>query len=158
LQLRPAQAPVLDPAQIAMNGDQIISDALDAELTVLYIEDNVSNFELIEGALTRLGNPTLLSAMQGGLGIDLATQHGPDVILLDLHLPDMHGSEVLVRLKSDDSTRSIPVIVLSADASPNQVTRLLEAGAYAYLTKPLDIALLLETVHRAAGELETAAG
>jgi CheY-like chemotaxis protein len=121
---------------------------------VLYIEDNVSNFELIKSALTRLGTPTLLSAMQGRLGIDLATQHRPDVVLLDLHLPDMHGREVLAQLKSDPSTSSIPIIVLSADATQRQITRLLDMGAYAYLTKPVDIPGFLETVQRAASGRE----
>jgi PAS domain S-box-containing protein len=153
LKLSAAEAPRLDPAHPAPR-DGAAARSSDSELTVLYIEDNVSNFELIKGALARLGSPTLLSAMQGRLGIDLATQHRPDVVLLDLHLPDMHGKEVLAQLKADPSTRSIPVVVLSADATPRQIRRLLDAGAYEYLTKPVDIPRFLETVQRAAGERE----
>jgi len=153
LELSRAEPPRLDSAQPRV-GDDAATGATDAELTVLYIEDNVSNFELIKGALARLGSPTLLSAIQGRLGIDLATQHLPDVVLLDLHLPDMHGREVLAQLKADPSTRPIPVIVLSADATQGQIRRLLDAGAYEYLTKPVDIPRFLETVQRAAGERE----
>lgn len=153
LELSPAEAPRIDPVRLPV-GNDIAAGRSGSELTVLYIEDNVSNFELIKSALVRLGSPTLLSAMQGRLGIDLAVQHRPDVVLLDLHLPDMHGREVLARLKSDPSTRSIPVIVLSADATPRQVKRLLDAGAYEYLTKPVDIPGFLETVQRAAGGRE----
>jgi len=153
LELSPAQAPRIDPVPSATD-DVVVAGPSDSELTVLYIEDNVSNFELIESALTRLGSPTLLSAMQGRLGIDLAVQHRPDLVLLDLHLPDMHGREVLAQLKADPSTRSIPVIVLSADATKGQITRLLDMGAYEYLTKPVDIPGFLDTVQRAAGERE----
>ena len=81
----------------------------------------------------------LISAMQGRLGVELAMQHHPDLVLLDLHLPDIHGYEVLQRLRANDATRGIPVIVTSADATPGQVERLLSAGADDYLTKPLDI-------------------
>jgi PAS domain S-box-containing protein len=154
LELRPADAPRLEAAQPAVDGDDVDTGPGESQLTVLYIEDNVSNLDLIKGALKRLGSSTLLSAMQGRLGIDLATQHRPHVVLLDLHLPDMQGSEVLAQLKSEPSTRSIPVIVLSADATERQVKRLLDAGAYEYLTKPVDIPQLLETVQRAAGERE----
>jgi PAS domain S-box-containing protein len=149
LELAAATAPQL------VSGPQAASAATAAlpdspELTLLYIEDNVTNLELIKGALTRLGSPTLLSAVQGRLGIDLAAQHLPDVVLLDLHLPDMHGREVLAQLKSDPRTRHIPVIVLSADATERQVRRLLDAGAYDYLTKPIEIPNFLKTIRRAA--------
>jgi len=64
-------------------------------------------------------------------------------VLLDLHLPDLPGNEVLARLLADPVTKSIPVVVLSADATPGQVSRLLEQGARAYLTKPLDVKKIL---------------
>jgi CheY-like chemotaxis protein len=84
--------------------------------------------------------------MQGKLGVDLARQHRPDLILLDLHLPDLHGREVLQQLKRDPATAAIPVIVLSADATPAQVERLRAAGAADYATKPIDLEWLLDTV------------
>lgn len=107
--------------------------------SVLYVEDNVSNFRLIERVLEKWGDVNLLSAMQGGLGLELARQHLPDMILLDLNLPDMHGERVLMALMEDQSTRDIPVVVVSADATPGQIQRLLDAGARAYLTKPIDV-------------------
>jgi CheY-like chemotaxis protein len=84
--------------------------------------------------------------MQGGLGLELAREHGPDMILLDLHLPDINGDEVLRRLRAEPETQGIPVVMLSADATPRQIERLLQAGASAYLTKPLDVKRFLQVV------------
>ena len=114
--------------------------------TVLYVEDNLSNFQLIERLLTRRPGIKLLSAMQGRLGLDLAREHRPGLILLDLNLPDVHGSEVLRRLREDARTRDIPVVVISADASPKQLERLRAAGARDYLTKPIDVRRFLAIV------------
>lgn len=116
--------------------------------TVLYIEDNVSNQRLMERLVARRPGVRLISVAQGQAGIDLARTAAPDLILLDLHLPDMHGEEVLRRLWEDPRTRPIPVAVLSADATPSQIARLLAAGARAYLTKPLNIAEVLSLVDR----------
>lgn len=111
--------------------------------TVLYIEDNASNLGLVEQILSRCAGVKLLSAMQGHLGLDLAELHAPDWILLDVHLPDIPGSEVLRRLRLNPRTQSIPVTILSADATPGQIARLIDAGARDYLTKPLDVRKLL---------------
>ena len=81
----------------------------------------------------------LMTAMQGKIGLDLARKHFPDLILLDLHLPDLPGWEVLSQLKADKTTRNIPAVVISADATAHQINRLMDAGARAYLTKPLDV-------------------
>ncbi|MGH7481213.1 MAG: ATP-binding protein [Longimicrobiales bacterium] len=116
---------------------------------VLYIEDNLSNFKLIQRVLTYRPGVALLAAMQGHLGLELAAQHRPDLILLDLHLPDMHGSEVLASIKRDERLRSIPVVVISADATPGQIQRLIEAGARDYLTKPLNVQQFLEVLDEA---------
>ena len=86
----------------------------------------------------------LLTAMQGQMGIDLALEHKPDLIFLDLHLPDVPGDQVLLQLRSDRRTRDIPMVMISADATPGQISRLLEAGATDYLTKPLDVKKLLQ--------------
>ncbi len=107
--------------------------------TLLYIEDNVSNLTLIEHLLEHRPGITLLSAMQGGGGLELAREHEPDIIFLDLHLPDLNGDEVLARLRSDRRTADIPVVMISADATAKQIERLLAAGAYTYLTKPIDV-------------------
>jgi CheY-like chemotaxis protein len=106
---------------------------------ILYIEDNLSNLTLVEQMLAEQPHIELLTAMQGGLGLDLARKHLPDLILLDLHLPDLRGHEVLARLRQDAVTRAIPVVVISADATARQIQRLMAAGAQNYLTKPLDI-------------------
>jgi CheY-like chemotaxis protein len=115
------------------------ADEASVQGTVLYIEDNLSNLRLIEILLADRPGLRLLSAMQGQLGLDLAYEHQPDLILLDLHLPDLAGDEVLRLLQVDPRTRDVPVVMLSADATPRQVQRLLEQGAHAYLTKPIDI-------------------
>jgi signal transduction histidine kinase/CheY-like chemotaxis protein len=120
-------------------------------LTVLYIEDNVSNLQLVERLMERRGI-NLISAMRPQLGLDLASEHGPDLVLLDLHLPDMPGQEVLRRLRANAKTADIPVVVLSADARPNLITRMLEEGVRAFLTKPLDVKQLLELLDTVAEE------
>jgi PAS domain S-box-containing protein len=119
------------------------------EATILYIEDNLSNFELVHHILARAGEVELIPAMQGQLGVELAVQHRPDLVLLDLHLPDIAGEDVLRRLRADERTRSIPVVVLSADATPLQVTRLRGEGVVDYVTKPLEIGPFLDTLQRA---------
>jgi len=88
----------------------------------------------------------LLTAASGSDGLTAVSEHRPDLILLDVHLADMTGDQVLNRLKAQPATDSIPVIVLSADASPWVIRRLRTAGACAYLTKPLDLAKLGELI------------
>ncbi|HZR77857.1 MAG TPA: response regulator, partial [Chthoniobacterales bacterium] len=107
--------------------------------TLLYIEDNLSNLSLVEHLLGETAPIKLISAMQGQLGIELASRHQPDLILLDVHLPDINGADVLARLKAKPRTRDIPVVVLSADATRSQIDRLLGLGATDYLTKPLEV-------------------
>jgi PAS domain S-box-containing protein len=110
-----------------------------ATQSILYIEDNLSNLALVEQVLADRPGTALITSMEGKLGLDLARQHSPDLILLDLHLPDLPGWEVLAELKADAATRDIPVIVVSADATKRQINRLMSAGAAHYLTNPLDI-------------------
>jgi CheY-like chemotaxis protein/anti-sigma regulatory factor (Ser/Thr protein kinase) len=107
--------------------------------TVLYIEDNLSNLTLIEQIIETEPNIELITAMEGKAGLALARQHSPDLILLDLHLPDLPGWQVLAQLQADPATRHIPTVVISADATARQIKRLLAAGARAYLTKPVDV-------------------
>jgi CheY-like chemotaxis protein len=107
--------------------------------TVLYVEDNLSNLTLVQRILEPRRDIRLIPAMQGGLALELARLHKPDLILLDLHLPDIPGEEVFRQLKQATDCRDIPVVVLSADATPGQVDRMLAAGAHAYITKPLDV-------------------
>jgi CheY-like chemotaxis protein len=94
----------------------------------VYIEDNPSNLRLVERALERLPGVRLVSAVQVRVGIELVREHNPNVVLLDLHPPDLSGAEVLERLKADVATASIPVVVVSADATAGQVERLQGSG------------------------------
>ena len=111
--------------------------------TVLYIEDNLSNTRLIEMLLEAHPGVELLGAEQGSLGLEIARSRQPDLILLDLHLPDLPGWDVLAALRAEPRTRDIPTIIVSADATPNQIERLRRAGASDYLTKPLDVRALM---------------
>ena len=142
----PETAPVAAGPDATADLDAVAATDGGRSGTVLYIEDNLSNFRLVERTLALRANVRLLPAMLGGLGLDLAREHRPDLVLLDLHLPDMSGDELLARLRADPTTREIPVVVLSADATPGQVERLLASGARAYLTKPLDIGQFLAVV------------
>jgi CheY-like chemotaxis protein len=114
--------------------------------TVLYVEDNASNRVLMERILARRPGVRLLTAATGAVGLEVARTQLPDLILLDVHLPDILGDDVLRQLWADPVTRQIPVSVLSADATPGQIRRLLSAGARAYLTKPLDVEKVLSLV------------
>jgi signal transduction histidine kinase/CheY-like chemotaxis protein len=127
-------------------------------LTVLYIEDNLSNLQLVERVLSRRPGVRLISAMRPQLGLDLAAEHDPDLILLDLHLPDMPGQEVLRRLRAEPRTAEVPVVILSADARPALVDQLLGEGVRAFLTKPLDVKELLELLDAVAGERDSRQG
>ncbi len=128
------------------------SRAYSSAKTVLYVEDMVENVRLVEQILKQRPSVTLIPAMLAGVALDLARQHHPDLVLLDLHLPDMPGEEVLRRLRADPATSGIPVVVLSADATQAHISRLLGAGADAYLTKPISVRALLQTVDQIAGE------
>lgn len=115
---------------------------------ILYIEDNLSNLKLLEMMLEEWPAIELVSAMQGTIGLELALSLQPDAILLDLHLPDIPGADVLAKLKSDPKTALIPVVVISADATRGQAGKLRRAGAYDYLTKPLDLHVFLDVLEQ----------
>jgi CheY-like chemotaxis protein len=113
---------------------------------ILYVEDNLSNLTLVQRILDRDHDLDLIPAMQGGLALELARLHRPDLILLDLHLPDIPGEQVLKQLRDAADCRNIPVVILSADATPGQVERLRAAGAHAYVTKPLAVQPFIEII------------
>jgi PAS domain S-box-containing protein len=126
--------------------------------SVLYIEDNLSNLTLIEELLHEDAGFRLLTAMQGRIGLDLARQHSPDLILLDLHLPDMPGWDVLAELQGSEATRRIPTIIVSADATEGQFQRLLDAGARDYITKPIDVTHFYQVMEQATSNKEECLG
>jgi signal transduction histidine kinase/ActR/RegA family two-component response regulator len=109
---------------------------------VLYIEDNPANIEVVARFVKTKPGIRLQCAISGHAGLELATQELPDLILLDLHLPGLHGDEVLRRLRSKPATAGIPVAILSAEASPAIIRYMRASGVIAYLTKPLDLAEL----------------
>jgi signal transduction histidine kinase/ActR/RegA family two-component response regulator len=106
---------------------------------VLYVEDNPDNLELVERIVERHPHVTLFVAPTGALGYDLARTHRPDLLLLDLHLPDINGYALLARLRAHGDTRDIPAVALTANAMPAEETRAREAGFADYLTKPIDV-------------------
>ncbi len=132
-----------------------LTSAQNGATTLLYIEDNLSNLKLVDRLLERTRpGVELIIGMQGRLGLELAKRHRPDVILLDLNLPDIPGDEILRILRSDPLTSSIPVIMLSADATSSQVERLLSQGATAYVTKPLVVDAFLSALDAAIAKQE----
>jgi signal transduction histidine kinase/ActR/RegA family two-component response regulator len=130
--------------------------AVPTRAKVLYIEDNLSNLKLVERVLTQRPQVELVAAMQGQLGLELAREHQPVIVLLDLNLADLPGEEVLRRLQDDPSTANIPVAIVSADAMPRNAQRLLTAGAAAYLTKPIDVQEMLHVIDDALSAAQVA--
>ena len=116
--------------------------------TVLYVEDNPANLKLVERIFLRRPKIQLTTAITGRIGVDLATQLVPELLLLDMNLPDMNGDEILAVIRGNQVTASIPIVVVSADASETQVERMLAAGATAYLTKPFDVREFLDLIDR----------
>ena len=129
---------------------------LHGAMRILHVEDNLANLALVEQILARHQEIELIAATMGGVALELARRHKPDVILLDLHLPDMSGIDVLGRLRADPSTTSIPVVVVSADATPDRMARLDTTSVAAYLTKPIDVRELLRVIESVAPVRRTA--
>jgi CheY-like chemotaxis protein len=152
----------VEPAAVAPDrapeSSQIVVRAYGTPKRVLYVEDMVANARLVAQILTRRPDVTLIPAMLGGIALELAREHVPDLVLLDLHLPDMEGLEVLRRLRADPHTDHIPVVILSADTTRAQTSALLEAGASRYLTKPIDVAGFLDVVDEVLVPLVSSAG
>lgn len=137
IELPSAESPL---ARLQRTGGPVELPAMSAAgRTILYVEDNIANFELMQQVLADYIQIKLLWATDPQTGIELARQHQPSLILLDLHLGVRDGTEALQQLKQNDQTKNIPVIVVSADATPGPFERCMSLGAHAYLTKPLDV-------------------
>ncbi len=117
--------------------------------TVLYVEDNPANLELVEQLIARRPELRMLSAADGSLGIEFARTHLPDVILMDIHMPGINGVDAMKILRADPVTSHIPIIALSANAVPRDIAAGLEAGFFSYLTKPIKVDLFTETLDAA---------
>jgi signal transduction histidine kinase/ActR/RegA family two-component response regulator len=107
--------------------------------TLLYVEDNPANLELVEELIARRPDLHLLSAADGNLGVEFARAYLPEVILMDINLPGISGIEAMSILRADPSTAHIPIIALSANAVPRDIEKALEAGFFKYLTKPIKV-------------------
>ncbi len=114
------------------------SDTAQSSCTILYIEDNAANITLVRAILSQRDDVEFISAGTAGEGIAMANKRIPDLILLDLRLPDMYGTQTFRRFQSDPRTADIPVIALSADVSNHRVSEILELGFAGFIAKPFD--------------------
>ncbi|MEO8043967.1 MAG: response regulator [Spartobacteria bacterium] len=134
--VEPATRSVIIPMQ--PDGSELAPQS-DGHPRVLYVEDSEPNFRLVESILLDRPGIKLVWAETGQQGLEMARRELPQLVLLDLDLPDLHGSMVLEKLQAQPETAHTPVIVISADATPSQIERMLAAGARNYLTKPFQI-------------------
>jgi len=123
--------------------------------TLLYVEDNRANMQLVEQLIGRRSDMRLLSAGDGTRGISLARIHQPEVILMDINLPGISGIQALKILREDPATAHIPVLAISANAMPHDIKKGLEAGFFRYLTKPIKVNEFMEALDRALEFSET---
>ncbi len=137
--IRLNRSPVAAPKPRIRRKPPVPAPIIDCRRTVLYVEDNLATIGLMEEVFSMRPQINLLTAMQGGLTLELAREHHPDLIVLDLQLPDIQGDEVLAQLRADPRTASIPVVMCSADATERRRKQLIAAGARAYLTKPVKV-------------------
>jgi CheY-like chemotaxis protein len=117
-----------------------------APRTLLYVEDNPANMELVVQIIARRPDMRLLSATNGALGIELARASRPDVILMDINLPGMSGIKAMQILHADTATAHIPVVAISANTLPRDIESGLEAGFFRYLTKPIRVNEFMDTL------------
>lgn len=117
--------------------------------TLLYVEDNPANLQLVEQLIGRRPDLRLLSARDGNLGIELARANHPDVILMDINLPGISGIDALKFLRENPTTAHIPVLALSANAMPRDIEKGLRAGFFRYLTKPIKVNEFMDTLEEA---------
>jgi CheY-like chemotaxis protein len=136
------------PRRERPRSQELVGSGDTAPIKVTYIEDNLSNQRLVELALSRHGLAEVRLVSDGLDGLASIVADPPDLVLLDLHLPDIDGLEVLRRLRKDERTADLPVVVLSADATPARIKALRDEGAADYLTKPLELAHLRDLVER----------
>ena len=126
--------------------------------TLLYVEDNPANLELVEQLITRCPDLRLLSAADGEQGVEYARVYQPEVILMDINLPGISGIEAMTMLRADRSTAHIPIIALSANAVPRDIEAAIKAGFFNYLTKPIKVDLFMAALDLALKYSQSAAG
>jgi len=125
--------------------------------TLLYVEDNPANLELVEQLVARRPDLRMLSAADGALGIEFARTCQPDLILMDINLPGISGIDALNILRADPSTAHIPILAISANAAARDIEKGLEAGFFNYLTKPIKVDQFMDALDAALHHAKTAA-
>jgi len=144
-----SSAPAKKPKPVESNNVEATTHPAqdgDGQYSVLYVEDNPANLRMVTQLLKRRPNIRMWSAHEPLLGLELALEHCPDLILLDINLPGLDGYEVLDRLRQQPKTSHTPVLAVSANAMPSDIEKGLKAGFEAYLTKPIDVNNLLQVV------------
>lgn len=129
-----------------MNGTNIVKEAGTAK-TVLIVEDNELNMKLFHDLLEAHGY-NILQTKDGMEALRLAREHHPDLILMDIQLPEVSGLEVTKWIKEDDNLKSIPVVAVTAFAMKGDEEKIREGGCEAYIAKPISVTNFLETVER----------
>lgn len=114
--------------------------------TLLYVDDNLADLKMVEQIIARHPNMRMLTAVNGNSGIEIARVSQPDVIMMDINLPDISGFKALEILRSDPATAHVPVIAFSSNAMPLNIESGLEAGFFRYLTKPIQINEFMEAL------------
>jgi PAS domain S-box-containing protein len=136
----PSTAPLTLPASAeTVITEESAAATVDGLRTLLYVEDNPANLQLVQRLVGRRNDVRLLSAIDGNRGVELARACLPDVILMDINLPGISGIDALRILRDDRTTAHIPVLALSANAMPRDIKRGLDAGFFRYLTKPIKV-------------------
>ncbi|MGZ8261102.1 MAG: hybrid sensor histidine kinase/response regulator [Caldimonas sp.] len=145
-------AAIADPLDAGDAGPDTVPDlgppGVERSGTILYIEDNAVNVLLVEELVGTLGGLSFVSEPTGAAGVERALSLRPDLVLVDLQLPDFDGYEVLRRLRADPRTRAIPCIALSANAMREDIERGRASGFADYWTKPIDFAVFIAALHR----------
>jgi CheY-like chemotaxis protein len=152
----------IEPPQVAIRNGEAETFSPEASATtqrrtLLYVEDNPANMQLVEEIIGRFPDLGLVTAVNGTLGTKLARDTQPQVILMDINLPGISGIKALRILREDLTTAHIPVIALSANAMPRDIEKGLEAGFFRYITKPIKIKELMDTLNAALEFAEQAA-
>jgi two-component system, cell cycle response regulator DivK len=115
--------------------------------TILIVEDNVKNMKLVRDLLKAKGYDTL-EATNGEQGVALALAHQPDLVLMDIQLPDINGIEAFERIRADSRTAQVPVVAFTASVTPTDRNRITQAGFSGFVSKPIELKQFLATVKR----------
>jgi CheY-like chemotaxis protein len=137
----------LDPEALAIKAECMLqAEASRRAHKMLYVEDNPANLNLVERIISYVPGIDLLSASSAEVGIDMARAHRPELILLDINLPEMDGYQMFKRLRGYPETMNIPVVAISANAMEKDIKEALKAGFADYITKPVDVSVFIEKV------------